>query len=78
MVGDSSLTRLGQRKETGRVDDPPAFCLCYSHREMVRRIFWEVAFLVLTVLAVCAFSVTALVLTVSILLRLFPSGMVFD
>jgi hypothetical protein len=34
--------------------------------------------LVLTVLAVCAFSVTALVLTVSILLRLFPSGMVFD
>ena len=77
MVGDSPLTRLGPYKKRG-VDHPPAFCLCYSHREMVRRILWEGAFLALTVLAVCAFGVTAPVLTASILLRSFPSGMVFD
>jgi hypothetical protein len=39
VVGDSSLTRLGPHKETRRVCDPPAFCSCYSHRDMARRIF---------------------------------------
>ena len=54
---------LERRAPKGRVDHPPALCLCYSHRDMVRRIFREILFLALTALAVLAFSATMLVLS---------------